>query len=121
MCLDRSAVNAQVIIVCICIQFLKNTKKGSIITPLAKTAVNGCGPNRAGISAQAVPLLASQNMALGIIRSSFGGSASFCSRDQILAPVPLGIGQFVSSRCHRIASMPFLLFYCFSGFCAIYI
>ena len=119
---DARAVDTQVLIVCIRIQFLKNAQKGSVVTPLAESAVNGLmwpKPHRdirPGRTASGQPEHGIEHHPVIL-----WWSAGLSSWNQIFDPVPLGIGQLVSPCCHKITSMFFLLFYCILGFCAIYI
>ena len=122
MCFDARAVDTQVLIVCIRIQFLKNAQKGSVVTPLAESAVNGlmwpkpCGDIRPGRAASGQPEHGIEHHPVIL-----WWSAGLGPRNQIFDSVPLGIGQLVSPCCHKITPMLFLLFYCIFGFCAIYI
>ena len=121
MCFDARAVNAQVLVVCIRIQFLKNVQNGSVVTPLAESAVNGLmwpKPRRdirLGCTASGQPKHSIEHHPIIL-----WWPAGLSSWNQIFDPVPLGIGQLVSPCCHKITPMLFLLFYCSFGFCAIY-
>lgn len=108
MCFDARAVDTQVLIVCIRIQFLKNAQKGSVVTPLAESAVNGlmwpkpCGDIRPGRAASGQPEHCVEHHPVILWRP-----AGLSPRNQIFDPVPLSIGQLIPSCCHKITPMRF--------------
>ena len=121
MRLDARAVDTQVLIVCIRIQFLKNAQKGSVITPLAEPAVNGlmwpkpCRDIRPGRAASGQPEHGIEHHPVIL-----WWSAGLGSRNQIFDPVPLGIAQLVSPCCHKITSMFFFYATAFWILCNLY-
>ena len=100
MCFDARAVNAQVLVICIRIQFLKNVQNGSVVTPLAESAVNGLmwpKPRRdirPGCTASGQPKHSIEHHLIIL-----WWPAGLSSWNQIFDPVPLGIGQLVSPCC----------------------
>ena len=108
MCFDARAVDTQVLIVCIRVQFLKNAQKGSVVTPLAESAVNGlmwpkpCGDIRPGRAASGQPEHCVEHHPVIL-----WWPASLSSWNQIFDPVPLSIGQLIPSCRHKITPMRF--------------
>ena len=109
---DGGTVDAQIFQIRVRIEFLENAQKSPVIPPFAETAVYRLVRTESrGMSAQAAPLLASQNMALSNIRSSFGGLPVFARG--IRSRIRSHCASLNSYRLVAIRSPPclFLLFY----------
>ena len=120
--LDRGAIKAEVFVVSIRIQSLKNAQKGTVIAPLTEAAVHTLvgaitfGNVRPGRTASCQPKHGIQHQTV-ILR----WSACFGAGDHILDPFPLCIAEFISSCCDTNTPMLFLLFYRILASCATFL